>query len=176
MSKVLFFHTSNLAEIINVNEKDGSIIIGDKKFYVDEIPKIKDKFEKKGFEVSRVLLKTKFGGYEPLYFLKWDCLYPGKLFFKNISKKELERKEEIERIKNAVEKNNPVEKIHLATIIFNRDVKNIPESLYRSERLKILGGMFKVKKEVKGVLYLIFGIMLGVIIFYLMLYLKLIKI
>lgn len=174
MSKVLFFHTPNIVELIDVNEKDGSIIIGDKKFSVDEIPEMKKRLEELGGESVRLMLKTRFG-YKPLYLLKWDCLYPGKVSFKNISLKEIEKKEEMNNLKSIVT-GEPIDKIHLASIIFHRDLKNIPESLYKSERLKILGGMFKIKRDIKGGLILIFGIMIGILVALLMLHFKIIRI
>ncbi|MEM1553150.1 MAG: hypothetical protein QXH03_10870 [Candidatus Bathyarchaeia archaeon] len=173
MSKVLFFHTPSVVELKDVKEEDGAIIIGDKKFYVDEIPEVKKKLEEDKGEVVRLMLKTKFG-FQPLYLLKWDSLYPAKVSFKNISLQEIERKEELENVKSIVT-NKPTEKIHLATIVFHRDLKNIPESLYKSEKLKILGGMFKVKREIKAFLPLLFGLILGILITFLMVRFKLIR-
>lgn len=174
MSKVLLFHTPSVVELKDVKEVDGAIVIGDKKFIVDEIPEAKKKLEEQGGEMVRLMLKTNFG-YQPLYLLKWDSLYPAKVSFKNISLKELERKEEMEKIKSIVT-NEPEKEIHLASIVFHRDLKNIPESIYRSEKLKILGGMFKIKKEIKGVFFVILGLIIGILITFLMLRFKLIKI
>ncbi|MEM1543729.1 MAG: hypothetical protein QW795_03505 [Candidatus Bathyarchaeia archaeon] len=173
MSRVLLFHSPNVAELIKVKEKDGSIVIGDKKFWIEEIPGLKEKIDKEG-EIVRVMLKTHLG-YEPLYFLKWDSIYPGKINFKNISLKDIEKKEELLKLKGLVE-GTPEKEVHLASLIFHRDVKNIPESLYRSETLKIAGGMFKIKRELKGFLPFIFGVIIGVLVFYLMFYFKIIKI
>lgn len=175
MSKVLFFHTPNIAEIINVKEKDGAIIIGDKKFWVDETPEVKKTLKKQEGEIVRIMLKKTFG-YEPLYFLKWDCIYPGRISFSNIPMKKVEKKEELRSLKNIVEGKQTEEKIHLASIIFHRDLKNIPESLYRSEKLKILGGMFKIKREIKSGLILILGIIIGIFVTFLLSQFKIIRI
>ncbi|MGB9693662.1 MAG: hypothetical protein ACPLYF_02345 [Fervidobacterium sp.] len=168
MSKVLYFHSPSVVELKNVQEKDGEIIIGDKKFSVDQLP---EEVKPEEGEAVRLMLKKPFG-FEPLYLLKWDCIYPAKIRF---DVKDIERKEELENIRNAVEGKQPT-KFILASIIFHHDIKNIPESLYKSEKLKILGGMFKVKREIKAVIPLIFGIVVGFAVTILMIYLKLIRV
>ena len=172
MSKVLFFITPNIVELKDVKEEDGSIIIGDKKFFVDEPPELKKKYEEG--ELTRLMLKTKFG-YKPLYLLKWDCLYPSSISFKNLSLGEIKRKEELQDLKSSIT-GETKEKVHIATITFHRDLKNIPESIYKSEKLKILGGMFKIKREVKAAIFMILGVLLGIIITFIMLRFKLIKV
>jgi hypothetical protein len=158
MTKVLLFNNEKEAKLISVKPvKDGAIIIGDKKFYVNKR--------------EALLLQKSFGMAEPLYILKWDSVFPAKLE----SREKIEQKEELEVIKSQVE-GKPVIRDYITSVVFTRDAKNTPESLYKTESLKILGGMLKIKREMKGYLPLIFGVIIGATIMLLMFYFKLIKI
>jgi hypothetical protein len=159
VTKVLLFNNEREARFISVKPvEDGAIIVGDKKFYVNK--------------KEALLLQKKFGMAEPLYILKWDSVFPAKL---KSEVKVVEKNEELEAIKSQVE-GKPIIREHITTVAFTRDAKNTPESLYKTERLKILGGMLKVKKEMKGYLPLIFGVIIGAAIMLLMIHFKLIKI
>ena len=154
--KALYFHTNTLAELINCNVKDREIIIGEKKFYPDTSKSID--------------FKTPFG-VVPLYLLKWDCVYPGKIAKTQI----IERKIGLEEIRNAIRGTAPVERNVIGTIVFTRDAKNIPESLYKTEKLKILGGMFRIKREL-GLIPIGFGLLVGSIVMFLLFYFKFLRI
>jgi len=157
MTKVLLFNNEKEASFISVKPvKDGAIIIGDKKFYVNE--------------KEALLLQKRFGFAEPFYILKWDCVTPAKL-----ESKVVENREEMGELKSQIE-NKPIIRDHITTVVLTRDAKNTPESLYKTETLKILGGMLKVKKEIKGYLPLVFGVIIGAVIMLLMIHFKLIKI
>jgi hypothetical protein len=157
MTKILLFNNEKEASFISVKPvKDGAIIIDNKKFYVNEN--------------EALLLQKRFGFAEPFYILKWDCITPAKL-----KSKVVEREVELQDLKSVVE-GKPVVRDHITNVVFTRDAKNTPESLYKTERLKILGGMLKIKKEMKGYLPLIFGVIIGAIIMLLMIHFKLIKI
>jgi hypothetical protein len=160
MTKVLLFNTNKEAKLITVpHTKDGAIIIGDKKFYVND-------------EESDFLLLQKRFGYEPLYLLKWDCILPGKVKFEE---KDVEMSEKLNELKSNIS-GRPVVKRYISTVTFTRDAKNTPESLYKTETLKILGGMLKVKREVKHFAPLIFGLIMGIMITFIMFYLKLLRV
>lgn len=174
MAKALFFITETEAVLQSIKIEDGGVYIGDKKFWVDRSVPID--------------LKRIGGMTEPLYLLKWDCIEPGDLEFftlkeKKKSLKELlhSDKEQIEKdmeLKNAkaiVEGKEPIEKEFITNIVFTRDAKNTPESLYKTETLKILGGMLKVKKA-GGLLPMVFGVIIGLVVTFLIFYFKIIKI
>jgi len=170
MTKVLYFHTNDVAELKTVKLEDGSIEIGEKKFRVDYVPKIKDL---KDGSVVRINLKKGLGLYEPLYILRWDCLYPA-ILNSRVETREVDASE-FQNIKRIAEGKKPLERNFITTITFVRDVKNTPESVYKSEKLKILGGMLKLKKSV-GALPLLFGLIVGTVITYMLFFLKIIKI
>jgi hypothetical protein len=65
LATVLYFESEDVVRIVKVPVKDGRIRIGDKDFIVDN-------FKAK-------LLKTAFG-YQPIYMLKWNDVYPAKNF------------------------------------------------------------------------------------------------
>ena len=157
MTKVLLFNNEREASFISVKPvKDGAIIIGDKKFYVDES--------------ESLLLQKRFGMAEPLYILKWDCITPARLEHRVV-----ERMEELGSLKSQVG-GTPVVRDHITNVVFTRDDKNTPESLYKTESLKILGGMLRIKREMRSFLPLVFGIIVGSVIMFLMFYSKIIKI
>lgn len=66
MAYVLYFESEDVVALKKVPIKDGRIRIEDKDFIVDY-------FKPK-------LLKKPFGGYEPIYMLKWNDVYPAKNF------------------------------------------------------------------------------------------------
>jgi len=152
MVKVLYFHSEDLAELINAKVKDGVIEIGDKTFFVDGSKAIN-------------LAKRTFWGMskftEPLYILKWNCLYPAKLKTEVKEKNPVKVEEKVikQGNKEIIERTKVIERNLITNLTFERDAKNTPESLYKSVRLKILGGMLKVKKPIR-----ISGLLLGVII------------
>jgi hypothetical protein len=157
VTKVLLFNNEKEARLITVKPvEDGAIIVGKKKFYVDE--------------KEALLLQKSFGMAEPFYILKWDCITPAKL-----EPKVVEKETELQDLKSVVE-GKPIVRDHITNVVFTRDAKNTPESLYLTERLKILGGMLKIKKEMKGYLPLIFGVIIGAVIMLLMIHFKLIRI
>jgi hypothetical protein len=157
MTKALYFHTENDAELINAKVKDGGMVIGDKKFVVD---------------MSKPLnLRRKFGMTEPLYLLKWDSIFPAR-----ISHNAVERQIKINEVKDAVLGKAPVERNCITTLVFTRDAKNTPESLQKTESLKILGGMLRVKKEVGGLVLLVGGVVIGITVTVLLIYFKFLKI
>jgi hypothetical protein len=159
MTKILLFNNEKEARFISVKPvEDGAIIVGNKKFYVNQN--------------EALLLQKKFGTAEPFYILKWDCITPAKL---ETEVKVVEREAELQDLKSVVE-GKPIVRDHITNVVFTRDEKNTPESLYLTERLKILGGMLKIKKEIKSFIPLIFGIIVGSAIMFLMVYLKLIRI
>jgi hypothetical protein len=159
MTKILLFNNEKEARFISVKPvEDGAIIVGNKKFYVNQN--------------EALLLQKKFGTAEPFYILKWDCITPAKL---ETEVKVVEREAELQDLKSVVE-GKPIVRDHITNVVFTRDEKNTPESLYLTERLKILGGMLKIKKEIKSFIPLIFGIIVGSVIMFLMVYLKLIRI
>jgi hypothetical protein len=153
---------------MGVSVKDGSIVIGDKKFVVDST------LAPKGESSKPLNLMKSFGMAEPLYFLKWDCIFPAR-----VNSKVVERRVDIEAAKNIVLGNPsfPVERNIITNVVFTRDAKNTPESLYKTESLKILGGMLRVKRQIGGgALPLIFGVVVGAVISFLLMYFKLIRI
>lgn len=162
MARALFFNSNWLAELKRVKVKDGRIELDGKEYYADE--------------TKPLLLKTPFG-IEPLYLIKWDCVYPGKIETKvdtHVKKTKIKKLpvEDLLRIKKVVEGDEEVkviEKVINTQIVFERDKDHTPESLYKSTKLKILGGMLKVKRSVGGILPLIFGFAMGVGILLLML-------
>jgi hypothetical protein len=172
MTKALYFHTEREAELKNVKVKDGGIVVGDKKFFVDgweyEDPETK---EKKKVESKPIMLKKPFGMSEPLYLLKWDSVFPAEIEHK-VEKRNLG----IDEIKSAIAGGSPVSKNYVTNVVFTRDLSNTPESLYKTESLKILGGMLKVKREWGSFVPLIFGVAVGVIVAFLLFYFKLIRI
>ena len=168
MARVLLFDSNWLARLKRVKVKDGCVEIDGKQYYVDE--------------TKPLLLKTPLGT-EPLYFIKWDCVYPGKIETKvdtHVKKTKVSKLpvEDLLRIKKVVEGDEEVkviEKVINTQIVFERDKDHTPESLYKSTKLKILGGMLKVKRSVGGLLPLVFGFAMGVGILLLMLKLGLVR-
>jgi hypothetical protein len=154
MTKVLYFNSETDAELIKAKMKDGEIIIGEKKFSVD---------------TARHINLRRAIGVEPLYLLKWDCIFGG-----NVKSQVTERKLELAEIKKVIEGGTPMERNIISTVVFTRDAKNIPESLYKTERLKIVGGMFHIKKD-RGLLPVIFGLIVGSVVVFLLFYFKLFK-
>jgi len=83
--KALLFNTDFTAEEKPVSIKDGSIVIDDKEFFVDDI---------KGVSVKGTL------GSKELYFLKWKSIRPAKFERVGIIKKGKELKNDIKDDKN----------------------------------------------------------------------------
>jgi len=158
--KILYFHSDNEAEFLKKKVKDGMIEIKDKIFIPDGKP---------------ILLREKFGKITPLYIVKWDALYDGKIE----SKVKQKIKEEEVKIKCPICKNNikvkaPVlERNIISTIVTSRDEKFTPEMVYKLLKLKLLGGMLKIRRELR-LLPLIFGVIFGVVLVYLLIYLRII--
>lgn len=169
MARVLFFDSNYVAELRKVKVKDGVVEIDGKQFFVDE--------------TKPLLLKTPLG-VEPLYLVKWDSVYPAKIETKVETKEDVKKvkdlsNEDLLRIKKIVEGDENVkviEKTVNTQLIFERDRDQTPESLYKSTKLKILGGMLKVKRAGGGLLTLIIGLIFGMIVTFMLFYLKIIRI
>ena len=154
MARVLFYDSNWVATLRKVKVKDGRVEIDGKEYYVDE---------SKPF-----LLKTPLGT-EPLYFVKWDCVYPAKVETKvdtHLKKTKLKNLplQDMLRIKKVIDGDkevNVIEKVVTTQLVFERDKEHTPESLYKSTKLKILGGMLKVKKTISGIVPLIIGFAVG---------------
>jgi hypothetical protein len=161
MAKILYFHSPKEAELKDVPVKDGRMIVGEKIFNANES--------------SPIMLK-KFGKIkDSLYLLKWDCIEPAKIESK-ISLEEAERKEELENLKEQVVNpqncNQIVRNIITNAIFTAYDI--MPETLYKTESLKILGGLFKIKGAKRGgILGIIIGLVVGIVLTYLLVHFKL---
>lgn len=162
LTKILFFHTKDEAELMDAKVKDGSIEIGEKKFFVDG---------SRGINLRKKIFGKPSKFTEPLYFLKWDCLYPAKIKT-SVKERKLNLKEVKELIKGGFV---PTERNIITNLVFEKDKDKTPESLYKTERVKIVGGMLKVKKAV-GLAPLIIGVVVGALITFLLIYLRLIRI
>jgi hypothetical protein len=161
MTKVLYFHSDREAELINAKVNDGMIEVNEKTF----IP---------GNDFILLRKRQLFNTVtEPLYILKWDSLFSANI--------KTEVKNRSTKVENTVVCPNCQTKITspmntgirniISTVTFTKDVSQTPESLYKTLRLKMLGGMLKIRKEFK-LLPLIIGLLIGVVMLYLMMYLK----
>lgn len=159
MAKFLFLETEKTGKFVKAKVKDGFVTIGTNSFYVDED--------------SAIYVKT-LGGYEPFYILKWDAIYPAKI------KTEVSDKlVGVERSKTTNGKEivvNKYERAVVTQLIVERDRRQTPESLYKSLKVKILGGMLRVSKPISGIVPLLLGLIIGMGLAILFVYLKIIPV
>lgn len=155
-AKVLYFNSKNDARLVTKEIEDGSIIIEDKQFFVDD--------------ARPLMLQTKLGTI-PLYLLKWNEVQPstnlnppiGSFKGRIIKRKILPSKGDFKNIDPKWANS------------WKKDMT--PELIKKMMGLKILGNMIKVKKPAPtGLLFLIIGLVTGALLLYSLLMFKLIPI
>jgi hypothetical protein len=156
--KFLFLDSENVGELVDGKLEDGTGYVKDKAFILDSFSK--------DIEIRPIYLKTTFG-FKPLFIVKWDRTKPSvvhKTFtrIENSRAKAIKPEFEEEAMKEG--KLNP-----------DYITPELQRKLYG---LKILGHMIKpVRKfEISGIMMLIIGTVVGILIMYSLMVLKIIKI
>jgi len=152
MAKALVFINEREAMLLNAKEGPGYV-------EVEELPLkwITEKQKQQPFLLKNVGIFKKT---EPLYIVKWDSVFPAKLQFKTLLKKNKEGKKVI---------------LQTVNIVTTRYEKHTPEIVKKVTSLQILGNMIKAKKKVKigGALI---GLIIGAIVTYMLFVLKILKV
>lgn len=137
MAVILLFDANNEASLFKKKIKNGCVSAEGKQFIVDES--------------EPLLLRSKMGGYTPLYILKWDTLEPSV----NLNPRKTLREQQM-----------PTIKTKQVTPKFDNRFGLTPDLFRKMMGMQILGNMIKPKKELPNVLLLIFGIIIGVMIMF----------
>jgi hypothetical protein len=155
--KFLFLDSENVGELVDGKLEDGTGYVKDKAFILDSFSK--------DIEIRPIYLKTTFG-FKPLFIVKWDRTKPS-IIHKSFVK-----------IKNRAKAIKPeFEEEAMKEGKLNPDYIT-PELQRKLFGLKILGHMIKpVRKfEISGIMMLIIGTIVGTLIMYSLIALKVIKI
>jgi len=156
MAKGLLLLDEKTVEIVDVEVTPGFI----------DVPKYGFRFYSEEEENKPLMLikKTPFGiKYEPLYILKWDSVFPGKVQIENKTIKIKKKSKTLNKV------------VQTVTIVATRDKKFTPEVLKKVTETKVIGNIIPTKKKIQ-MNGLAVGIVLGAILMYLMIVLKVIKI
>jgi len=147
--KFLYFVTENEAELRDEVIKDGTVVIGNKEWYVDKAKPIN--------------LRGRLGK-QSMYILKWDSPHPAEI---NPDSKEIKIPSSIgnvEDIKKKMRELTGLEKVALVQLVFTQDKSYTPEALKKTTSLSILGNMLRIRKEAPSIILLFIGVGVGAVV------------
>lgn len=154
MARILYFDSKNIVRFIKTKVIDGCVIIENKLFMVDQS--------------NPLYFKKPFGGYEPMWLVKWSDVIPSENVNPVVSQSSTQKNPE-EKLNTTLKKLDRIEPLFKD---FRNDIS--PEMLRKMMGMKILGNMIKTTKPIPAFLIALMGVVVGGLIFFLLMKLNII--